>query len=93
MSNAKAVKRKQQRQRRLERGLCLDCGNPLHSKLYCKECLYKMSVKNKSYYSGRAEELKERGRARRKQRREEGKCVRCGNPNASPYCNWCKTRR
>lgn len=80
------------RQKRIEAGICIDCGKPSLSKYYCANCLYKMAARKHRDRIMNPEKYRERDRMRREKRKESKQCIICGRPDSYPECNWCKCR-
>lgn len=84
--------RKEWRQKRIEAGICVDCGKPSVSKRYCANCLYKRAARMRIDRIENPEKYHARDRATRERRRNNNQCVICGRPDSYPECDWCKCR-
>ena len=83
-------KRRTRYAKRVEEGLCVDCGKPVApSSVRCLKHTTTHSLHNAEYRSRNREYLAKQERERRQRWRAEGKCVRCGAPLIEGEIGYC----
>jgi hypothetical protein len=95
--NRDVLRKRELRQERKGKGLCIDCGKPAFPGVVrCVGCLYKRKQSQVAYKRRNREVEAQKDRERRAKWIQEGRCGRCGAPlieNETNYCSACLAGR